>query len=142
MVHQSDRDANRALRERFDDVRAQYERLRAGMGEMQQRLAALAVTVESPDGLVRATVGPRGQLTDLKLDRDIYRGNDPDELARTILRTVAQAVAQSGDQVQTVLSEFLPAGSGTPAFLGDGDFSHLLGRQDRIMRETDQPDGR
>jgi DNA-binding protein YbaB len=112
------------------------------MDEMQQRLARMAVTVESPDGLVRATVGPRGQLVDLKLDRGIYRDGDPDELARTILRTVEKAVAQTTDQVQEMLSEYLPPDSGAAGFLRDGDFGRLLGRQDRIMREAEDDDER
>ncbi|WP_084556378.1 YbaB/EbfC family nucleoid-associated protein [Couchioplanes caeruleus] len=140
--HQADRDANRALRARFDDVRSRYERLRSGMDEMQQRLARMAVTVESPDALVRATVGPRGQLVDLKLDREIYRRGDPDELARTILRTVEEAVARTTDQVQEMLSEYLPPDSGAAGFLRDGDFGQLLSRQDQIMREADENDGR
>ena len=112
MSRQADRDANHALRARFDDVVSQYQRLRLGMDDIQERLAAMAVTAESPDGLVRATVGPRGQLIDLKLDRGIYRRDDPDQLARTILRTVEQAVAKTTDQVQEILGEYLPADSG------------------------------
>lgn len=140
MPRSADRDANRALRARFDDVRSQYDRLRAGMGDLQQRLATMNVTVESRDGLVTATVGPRGQLVDLKLDRDIYRAGNPDELARTILATVEKAVAQAGEQVQDLVATYLPADSGTPRFLRDGDFGHLLQRQDRIMREGDGHD--
>lgn len=142
MSRQADRDANSALRARFDDVVSQYQRLRSGMDDIQARLARLAVTAESPDGLVRATVGPRGQLIDLKLDRDIYRGGDPDELARTILRTVEQAVAKTTDQVQEMIGEYLPADSGAARFMRDGDFGNLLSRQDRIMREEGDDDDR
>jgi DNA-binding protein YbaB len=142
VTRQSDRDANHALRARFDDVVSQYQRLRSGLDDLQERLATLAVTAESPDGLVRATVGPRGQLIDLKLDREIYRRGDQDELARTILRTVERAVAQTTDQVQEMVGEYLPADSGAARFLRDGDFGTLLGRQDRMMREVADDDGR
>jgi len=142
VTRQSDRDANHALRARFDDVASQYARLRSGLDDLQQRLATLAVTAESPDGLVRATVGPRGQLIDLELDRDIYRDGDADELARTILRTVERAVAKTTDQVQEMVGEYLPADSGAARFLRDGNFGSLLARQDRMMRETgDDDDG-
>ncbi|MFI5935192.1 YbaB/EbfC family nucleoid-associated protein [Actinoplanes sp. NPDC051494] len=140
MPHSADRDANHALRARFDDVRAQYDRLRSGMDELQQRLASMAVTVESPDGLVRATVGPRGQLIDLKLDRGIYREGDQDKLARTILATVEKAVARTTDEVQEIMKEYMPADSAAAGFLRDGDFGKLLARQDRIMREEDDRD--
>jgi DNA-binding protein YbaB len=137
----ADRDANHALRARFDDVRGQYDRLRAGMGELQQQLSTMAVTAESRDGLVRATVGPRGQLTDLRLDPRIYRAGNTEELARTIVTTVQEAVAKTTDQVQALVAGYLPADSGTAAFLRDGDFGSLLKRQDAIMREADERDG-
>jgi DNA-binding protein YbaB len=136
----ADRDANHALRARFEDVRSQYDRLRAGMGDLQQRLSTMNVTAESRDGLVKATVGPRGQLVDLKLDRDIYRAGDADELARTIVATVEKAVAQTTEQVQELLAEYLPADSGALGFMRDGDFGNLLKRSDRIMREADDRD--
>lgn len=142
MTRQADRDANRALRARFDDVVSQYDRLRSGLDEMQERLSKLAVTAESADGLVRATVGPRGQLIDLKLDPDIYRRADADELARRILRTVEQAVARTTDQVREMVGEYLPADSGAARFLDDGNFGTLLARQDRLMREAGDDDGR
>jgi DNA-binding protein YbaB len=139
---QADRDVNHALRARFDDVVSQYQRLRLGLDDIQERLSRMAVTAESPDGTVRATVGARGQLIDLRLSREIYRRGDPDELARTILRTVEQAVAKTGDQVQEMVGEFLPSGSAAAGFMRDGNFGNLLARQDRIMREAGDDDGR
>jgi DNA-binding protein YbaB len=139
---QADRDANHALRARFDDVVSQYQRLRHGLDDIQERLSRLAVTAESADGTVRATVGARGQLIDLRLDREIYRRGDPDELARTILRTVEQAVAKTTGQVQEMVGEYLPAGSAAAGFVRDGNFGNLLARQDRIMREAGDGDDR
>jgi DNA-binding protein YbaB len=139
---QADRDANHALRARFDDVVSQYQRLRHGLDDIQERLSRLAVTAESADGTVRATVGARGQLIDLRLDREIYRRGDPDELARTILRTVEQAVAKTTGQVQEMVGEYLPAGSAAAGFVRDGNFGNLLARQDRIMREAGDGDAR
>jgi DNA-binding protein YbaB len=139
---QADRDANHALRARFDDVVSQYQRLRHGLDDIQERLSRMAVTAESTDGTVRATVGARGQLIDLRLDREIYRRGDPDELARTILRTVEQAVAKTTGQVQEMVGEYLPAGSAAAGFVRDGNFGNLLARQDRIMREAGDGDAR
>jgi DNA-binding protein YbaB len=139
---QADRDANHALRARFDDVVSQYQRLRHGLDDIQERLSRMAVTAESADGTVRATVGARGQLIDLRLDREIYRRGDPDELARTILRTVEQAVARTTGQVQEMVGEYLPAGSAAAGFVRDGNFGNLLARQDRVMREAGDGDDR
>lgn len=136
MSRQADRDVNHALRARFDDVMSQYQRLRLGLDDIQERLSTMAVTTESADGTVRATVGARGQLIDLRLSREVYRRADPDELARTILRTVEQAVAKTGEQVQELVGQYLPADSAAAGFMRDGDFGNLLARQDRIMREA------
>jgi DNA-binding protein YbaB len=133
----ANRDANHALRARFDDVFGQYQRLRSGMDDMQQRLAELQATAESEDGLIRATVGPRGQLIDLRLDRRIYRDMDAAELGRKIVATTEQAAAQAAEQVQQMMSGYLPADSGPMQFIKDNNFGSLLRRQDAIMREAD-----
>jgi DNA-binding protein YbaB len=133
----ADRDANRALRARFDDVFGQYQRLRSGMGDLQQKLAAMQVTAESKDRLVRATVGPRGQLVDLKIEPRAYREHEPDALARLITTTVQDAVARTTDQVQELVAGYLPADSGALGFMRDGDFGHLLKRQDAVMRDEE-----
>ena len=137
MADMADRDANHALRARFDDVYGQYQRLRSGMDDIQQRLAALQVTAESDDGLIRATVGPRGQLIDLRLDRRIYRDMDAGELGRTIVSTTEKAAAQVAEQVQQMMAGYLPADSGPMQFIRDNNFGSLLRRQDAIMREAD-----
>jgi len=133
----ADRDANHALRARFDDVFGQYQRLRSGMDDLQQRLAALQVSAESEDGLIRATVGPRGQLIDLRLDRRIYRDMDAAELGRKIVATTEKAAAQVAEQVQQMMAGYLPADSGPMQFIKDNNFGSLLRRQDAIMREAD-----
>lgn len=142
MSRQADRDANHALRARFDDVVSQYQRLRLGLDDLQERLSAMSVTAESPDKMVKATVGPRGQLVDLKIDPEAYRRLTPEQLSRTILRTVEQAVAKTTGQVQDLVGEYLPADSGAARFMRDGQFSSFLARQDRVMREAGDDDAR
>jgi DNA-binding protein YbaB len=131
----ADRDANHALRARFDEVYGQYQRLRSGLDDIQRRLADMRVSAESADGLVRATVGSRGQLTDLRLDRRAYR-LAPDDLSRTIVDTVQQAAVRTTREVETLMAAYLPADSGPMRFLRDNDFGSLLRRQDQIMREA------
>jgi len=132
----ADRDANRALRARFDEVYGQYQRLRSGMDELGHKLAALQVTAESEDGFVRATVGPRGQLVTLRLDPRVYREPDADALARKITRTVQAATEQAAQRVQQLVAGYLPAGSAAADFLKDNSFATLLRRQDAAMREA------
>jgi DNA-binding protein YbaB len=132
----ADRDANHALRARFDEVYGQYQRLRSGLDDIQRRLADMRVSADSADGLVRATVGSRGQLTDLRLDRRAYRALTPDELSRIIVDTVQLAAARTTREVETLMAAYLPADSGPMRFLRDNDFGSLLRRPDQIMRES------
>ena len=120
MTETADRDANHALRDQLADVYGQYARLRSDLDDLQRRLAALRVSCESDDGLVRATVGPRGQLVDLALDRRIYRETDSDRLARTIVLTVQAAAAQTAGQIEEMMAGYLPADSGALRYLQDG----------------------
>ena len=138
MAETADRDANHALRARFDDVYGQYHRLRSGMDEIQRRLTTMQVSAESADGLVRATVGARGQLIDLRLDRRIYSESDEGTLGRTIVATVQQAAAQTTQQVEELMAAYLPAESGPMRFLKDNDFGSLLRRSDAIMDAGDE----
>ena len=138
MAETADRDANHALRARFDDVYGQYHRLRSGMDEIQRRLTTMQVSAESADGLVRATVGARGQLIDLRLDRRIYSQSDEGTLGRTIVATVQQAAAQTTQQVEELMAAYLPAESGPMRFLKDNDFGSLLRRSDAIMDAGDE----
>jgi DNA-binding protein YbaB len=132
----ADRDANHTLRARFDEVHGQYQRLRSGLDEIQRRLTDLRVSAESDDGLVRATVGSRGQLTDLRLDPHAYRSLEPAELSRTIVHTVQAATARAAHEVEATMAAHLPADSGPLRFVRDGDFGSLLRRSDQIMREA------
>jgi DNA-binding protein YbaB len=130
----ADRDANRALREQLSDVYGQYEQLRTHLDELPQRLASMQVSAASPNGLVRATVGARGQLIDLRIDHASYRTVDADDLAQTIVATVREAVDRTAGEVEALLSGYLPPDSGTMRFLRDNDFASLLGRADSVMR--------
>jgi DNA-binding protein YbaB len=131
----ADRDANQALRARFDDVFGQYQRLRSGLDDIQARLAEMRVSARSSDGLVTATVDARGQLADLKLDRRIYRDDDPERLGRTIVATVGEATARATEDVREMMAAYLPPDSGAMRFVRDNDFGSLLRRQDDIMRQ-------
>ncbi|WP_306215822.1 YbaB/EbfC family nucleoid-associated protein [Actinoplanes sp. RD1] len=130
MAEAADRDVNRALRARFDEVYGDYQRLRSGMDDLQQRLAGLRATARSEDGLVTATVGPRGQLVHLELDRAVHRDLRPDELADLIVAVTAAAATKVAGEVQRLLAGHFPASSGTMRFLRSNDLGSLLDRQD------------
>ncbi len=140
MAESADRDANRRLRDRLAQVQERYARLRSDLDDMQRRLATLQVTATSPDGLVRATVGPRGQLTDLWLDRRVYRLLDPDRLTRTIVATVGEAARRAADEIESTMADYFPADSAAMGFLRDNDFGTLMRRPDAVVRDLTERD--
>ncbi|MFF5171646.1 YbaB/EbfC family nucleoid-associated protein [Micromonospora sp. NPDC000089] len=134
MAERADRDANRALRARFDEVHGQYQQLRSGLDELQVRLAELRVTERSDDGRVTATVGARGELVSVELDPAIYQDRDHHALGRKITTTVLRATTAATAATQELVAGYLPAGSGSVEFLRTGDFGALLGRADAVFR--------
>ncbi|MEV4345339.1 YbaB/EbfC family nucleoid-associated protein [Actinoplanes sp. NPDC049596] len=133
MATTANRDANRDLRNRLEEIHGRYSRLRSDLDVLQRRLEALRITATSTDGLVRATVGPRGELIDLRLTRRATRNMDNEYVSRTIVATVQSATAQARQQVQAMMADYLPADSGSLRYLESGDLGSLLGRSDEIV---------
>ncbi|MGC5029775.1 YbaB/EbfC family nucleoid-associated protein [Micromonospora sp. DT229] len=136
LTDSANRDANRALRARFDEVHGQYQQLRSSLDELQTRLAQLRVTQRSDDGQVTATVGAQGELISVELSPAVYRDQDPKALSAKITATVRRAAAAATTATQDLVSSYLPARSGTADFLRTGDFGTLLGRADAVLRRS------
>ncbi|WP_428961796.1 YbaB/EbfC family nucleoid-associated protein [Micromonospora fluostatini] len=134
-----DRDANRALRARFDEVYGEYRQLRSGLDDLQAKLAELRVTERSEDGQVTATVGARGEVITIELDQGVYRDRDAAALGRKITRTVQRAAAKAATATQDLVAGYLPPASGSMDFLRTGEFGALLRRADTaVERGLDQ----
>lgn len=88
------------IRELTDAVRE----LRRGMRE-------ITATADSPDGLISATVGARGELLELELNPRIYREPDSQRLAADITEVIKQAVAEAQREVFELVRVFLPDGA-------------------------------
>lgn len=136
MAVSANRDGNRELRDRLAQVHERYARLRSDLDDLQKRLNAVRITVVSPDGLVRVTVGPRGELVDLRLIRRATRNMDNEYVSRTIVATVHSATQQASERVQTLLADYLPADSGALRYLREHDFGSLLGRSDELVQDV------
>ncbi|MFF5081951.1 YbaB/EbfC family nucleoid-associated protein [Actinoplanes sp. NPDC000266] len=136
MATTANRDANRDLRNRLEEIHGRYARLRSDLDALQHRLDSLRVTAASPDGLVRVTVGPRGELVDLRLTRRATRNMDNEYVSRTILTTVQSAAEKARHQVKSLMADYLPAGSGSLRYLDDNDLGSLLGRSDEIVQDV------
>jgi DNA-binding protein YbaB len=118
-----------ALRSQADALMSQFDHMRSGMNEMQQKLRAVNATATSKDGLVTASVGPRGQLLRLELDPRIYRRPNSRELATTITETVQDATRKAMAEVEKICQPFIP----------DAQFqAHMNFDIDDIFRQLDR----
>jgi DNA-binding protein YbaB len=73
--------------------------LRCDLLRSQARLREVRETATSPDGLVTATVGGRGELLELRLDERVFRRSDSRWLAGAIVTTAHRAVGQAAGKV-------------------------------------------
>ena len=76
-----------------EGYRAEAQRRLAAYRELRVALAAMAVTVRSPEGCVEVTVCPGGAVTGLRLSDGALRLG-ADGLAQAVLATVGQAQAR------------------------------------------------
>src|SRR2546427_10502341 len=111
---------NRELWARYDQLLTEYERTQKRLVGVRERLQALRVKAESKDGLVKVTVGPRGNLVGLELDAKATRRLSATELAETILETAKRANGKLSEQAREVYGSFLPDNVGYEQML-DGD---------------------
>ncbi|MBM0235644.1 YbaB/EbfC family nucleoid-associated protein [Micromonospora sp. STR1_7] len=139
MSGRADRDANRELRARFDDVYGQYQQLRSNLDELRTRLAAVRVTRRSADGQVTATVGARGELVAIELDPAVYQDRNVEALSRKITETIRAATTAASDATRELVAEHVPAGAGPVEFLRTGDFGALLGRAEAVLGRGEGP---
>jgi len=126
---------NSALRARADELLGELNRLRSGMNDLQRKLREINATVTSQDGIVTATVGPRGQLVRLELDPKLYRQPDSKRLAATITETIQRAAAQVQDQVTAACRPYMPDAE-VQAHL-DLDFGGMMRRLDHELDGID-----
>jgi hypothetical protein len=76
--------------------------------DTQQRLMSLTGVAWSDDGLIKAEVGPRGQLVDLQIDPRVFRRPDAQALRDSILAAVNAAIQQVLAQTQEIMFGQLP----------------------------------
>jgi DNA-binding protein YbaB len=82
-----------------EQLMAEFQRTREQAAELRERLRTVTATVTSPDSLVTATVGPRGQLLRLDIDPRVYRRPNSRVLADAITTTVQRATVAAAAKV-------------------------------------------
>jgi len=96
------------LRAYAEELQGSFQKLVAEGPKLQERARTVQVTEKSPDGLISATVGSRGELIRLDLDPRIYRQPDSRELADTITDTIKAAGEKAQEQVLEVFEPLVP----------------------------------
>ncbi|MET0135887.1 MAG: YbaB/EbfC family nucleoid-associated protein [Kibdelosporangium sp.] len=96
-------------RSRVEMLRQEYERQRAGLADLQRRLAELSVTIVSSRREVSVTVGSQSVIKDLKFPTNAYKRLAPNELAALIMRTITEAREKVIDQTAEIMTPMLPA---------------------------------
>jgi DNA-binding protein YbaB len=66
-------------------------------------------TAWSPDGMIKAVVGPRGHLLELDIDPRVLRQPNSKALSATIVATVRSAVDEAARQSAEMMDASLPA---------------------------------
>ena len=79
------------------------------VNETHKKMAQITAVAWSDDRLIKATVGPRGQLVDLEIDPRIYRQPNSKALAATILATVRKACDEAMAKTQEIVKAAMPS---------------------------------
>ena len=99
------------LSAQLEQLASEYARIRTEMQEVQEKVRATTATVKSDNGMLTVTVGPQGDITDLKVNNRDYRKMAPAELANVLTATIARARAAVHEQMRGILTPFMPNGA-------------------------------
>jgi DNA-binding protein YbaB len=110
----------------------------AEAGQAQRQMLQVTGVAWSDDRLIRAVVGPRGQLIDLEIDPRVYRTPDARQLSASILATVRAAVADAALKTREILDKAMPRDHGED-LIGPSPLDRLVTSHDadlpRVFRE-------
>lgn len=87
---------------------AEYEWLAEQVRAMSDGIDEVRGTAHSDDELVTAVVSGRGLLLELELDSRVFREQDADGLAATIVATVREAAAEAETEATRLAEKLVP----------------------------------
>jgi DNA-binding protein YbaB len=131
--------------------RPQWSALRGVVEDLQRTIDNAAQTREqmlevtgtawSDDRLIKAVVGPRGQLIELEIDPRIYRTPNSKALSATILSTVKAAIEDANKKTRDIMDKVMPKDKGL-GLLGKTDVDVMLEHHDadlpQALRKKDE----
>ncbi|GAA4698667.1 YbaB/EbfC family nucleoid-associated protein [Phytohabitans rumicis] len=114
---------------------AEYQRLAAQVRALRDGVDGISATAYSPDGLITAVVGGRGELLDLVLDPLIGRDQDATALAEAIAETIRDAAGQATQEATRLTERLVGERSGRHADPTYGPVLYVLdGERERGKR--------
>lgn len=123
----------------------ELEQALKNLPDTQRRLMSLSAVAWSEDGLVKAEVGPRGQLVDLEIDPRVFRRPDASSLKESILEAVTAAIRQVSRQShELVFGQMPPEVSELRAQFppeGDDPIAQALQTDAELLAERRRADG-
>ncbi|MGN9913739.1 YbaB/EbfC family nucleoid-associated protein [Phytohabitans sp. LJ34] len=114
-----------AIRGVIDDLQQTIE----NAAQTRQQIMEITGTAWSDDRLIKAVVGPRGQLIELEIDPRVYRTPNSKALAASIMSTVRAAVEDANKQTKEIVEKVMPKDRGM-GLIGKTDFDVLMESHD------------
>jgi hypothetical protein len=111
------------MEEHLAEALAEFEETRTKLSEAGAAAARISATVMAKDRSVEATVGPQGELTQLRFPTSLYRTMPPAQLASVLMTTIGAARAQAAEQLAAIYRPFGPIPGLSPT--GEGGFQEL-----------------
>jgi DNA-binding protein YbaB len=111
----------------------------SGLDATQRKMFKVTGIAWSDDRMIKAVVGPRGQLIDLEIDPRIYRKPNSKALSATILATVRKAVDDAVQKTSEILDESVPVDMRIKK-VGSFDVRKLIESHDRDLGREDSDD--
>jgi|1186.fasta_scaffold859090_2 hypothetical protein len=102
----------------IEDFVADFERRRAELAEVQDKIRKSTSKATSDKRMLTATVGPHGELTALKFNSHDYHDLSSAELAALIVKTVQKARDTAMDKMGAIMGPALPPNIDFDAIVG------------------------
>ncbi|BCB87904.1 YbaB/EbfC family nucleoid-associated protein [Phytohabitans suffuscus] len=129
-----------AIRGVIDDLQQTIE----NAAQTRQQIMEITGTAWSDDRMIKAVVGPRGQLIELEIDPRVYRTPNSKALAASIISTVRAAVEDANKQTKEIVDKVMPKDRGL-GLIGKTDFDVLMESHDADLPKAlkkNEEDGR
>ncbi|GGZ00874.1 YbaB/EbfC family nucleoid-associated protein [Streptomyces poonensis] len=116
------------LERRIAQARAELHAVQEAVTRTESELRAASVTVRSRDRAVEVTVGPQGEMTQLRFLDNKYRNMTATQLAASVLEAAGQGRAEMAQRVMAAFEPLTRPSGAVPEFRGiDVDWERLFG---------------